>query len=79
MQYLENSYRIKDQRSISKALNNLAILSKIQGVHAYYETRKSNSSPTSKSQAKERLNAHLGRAIHYLEQHLLIEENLSGL
>ena len=80
MQYLENSHRLQNRKSISKALSNLAILSKIQGVHVYCETRKIGPvAPTDKSQARERLNGHLHRAVYYLEQHLLIEEDLNDL
>lgn len=76
IQYLENSQRLQDQKGISGALSNLGLLSKTIGLQCYQEAVRNK---TDKSQARKGLNEHLQRAVTYLEQHLVIVEELEDL
>lgn len=76
IQYLENSQRLQDQKGISGALSNLGLLSKTIGLQCYREAVRNK---TDKSQARKALNEHLQRAVTYLEQHLVIVEELEDL
>ena len=79
-QYMENSYRLQDWLSVSEALNDLGVLSKTLALRIKKETvKKQSNHGCSKQQARKAVNSHLRRAIDYLEQHLLIEEELCDL
>lgn len=57
--------------SVSVALNNLAVLSETLGVQAYHKKKKKYHNM---SAARKTLNRHLRRAVTYLEQHLMFEQ-----